>query len=95
MAKSITVEVVFGLPDEQALDELQLNSGATVADAIAESGLARRFPEQDLEALDAGIWGRLVPRDRLLKDGDRVGLYRPLVMDPRDARRLKASRVLK
>ncbi|HSG97149.1 MAG TPA: RnfH family protein [Woeseiaceae bacterium] len=85
------VEVVFAVPDRQLLEVVQVPADATVADAIRRSGIGRAFPDVDVEALQAGIWGKPVARDQLLKDGDRVELYRPLAMDPRDARRLKAG----
>ena len=85
------VEVVFALAKRQVLLTVDVPDGATVADAIAASGIARQFPEHDLDALQAGIWGQTVGRDRPVTDGDRVELFRPLEMDPREARRLKAG----
>ena len=85
------VEVVFALPERQVLKAVELPEGSTVADAIRRSELAREFPEVDFDQLQAGIWGTPVERGRTLLDGDRVELYRPLVMDPREARRLKAG----
>ena len=61
--------------------------GATVADAVAVSGVAAEFPHVDIDSLPAGVWGHPVERDAILKDGDRVELYRPLLRDPREARR--------
>ena len=85
------VEVVFALPDRQVLEALEVENGATVAEAIARSGIERRFPEADLSELQVGVWGRAVDRSRVLREGDRVEIYRPLEMDPREARRLKAG----
>jgi putative ubiquitin-RnfH superfamily antitoxin RatB of RatAB toxin-antitoxin module len=85
------VEAVFALPERQVLKAVELPEGSTVADAIRRSELAREFPEVDFDQLQAGIWGTPVERGRTLLDGDRVELYRPLVMDPREARRLKAG----
>ena len=85
------VEVVFALPERQVLKTVQMPEGASVAEAIAESGVARQFPDVDFAPLQAGIWGKLVERDHVLTDGDRVEIYRPLEMDPREARRLKAG----
>ena len=85
------VEVVFALPERQALRSLDMPDGSTVADAIQRSQLAQKFPEVDFDRLQAGIWGNPVERGRALLDGDRVELYRPLSMDPREARRLKAG----
>ena len=91
MAEPLTAEVVFALPREQALVTVTLAVGATVGDAIRESGLEQRFPGEHLDTLPTGIWGRPVDRDQVVSDGDRVEIYRPLEMDPREARRLRAS----
>ena len=86
------VEIVFALPERQELFEVAVEEGATIDDVIAKSGLARLFPGQDLRALQAGIWGKVVARDRVVREGDRVELYRPLEIDPKEARRLKVGR---
>ncbi len=91
MADDIRVEVVFATAERQRLVELALPVGATVRDAIRRSGLSKHFPDVDLDALEVGIWGRVVPREQLLKDGDRVEVYRPLELDPREARRRLAA----
>jgi putative ubiquitin-RnfH superfamily antitoxin RatB of RatAB toxin-antitoxin module len=83
----VNIEVVFALPLRQELVALQVGSGTTVADAIRQSGIAGLFPEEDLSRCQAGIWGKPVGRDHLLQDGDRLELYRPLSLDPREARR--------
>ena len=88
---SIDVEVVFALPERQALLEVSLPEGASVADAIAASGISAAFPDFALDELEAAIWGRVVNRDTPLKAGDRVELYRPLELDPKEARRQLAA----
>ena len=85
------VEVVFALPERQVLLTVNLADGATVADALEASRIARQFPGEGLDTLQTGLWGQPVDRDRPVKDGDRVELFRPLEMDPREARRLKAG----
>jgi len=87
MVAEIQVEVVFATADQQRLISITLPDGATVGDAIAESSIARHFPEHNLDALEVGVWGRLVTRDHVLSDGDRVEIYRALELDPREARR--------
>lgn len=89
--ETIEVEVVFALAERQELVAIALPPGATVGDAIEQSGIAAKFPEQDLSACETGIWGRLVDRSRSLQDGDRVEIYRPLEIDPREARRKLAA----
>ena len=85
------VEVVFALPDRQELLVVDLPDGSTVAAAIQMSRLARQFPDVDFDALQAGVWGKPTTRSHVVKEGDRVELYRPLAMDPREARRLKVG----
>lgn len=82
------VSVVFS-PRAGEVDsvELALREGATVTDALSESGLQARHPGVDLATLSIGIWGVLCQRDDLVRDHDRVELYRPLVVDPKEARR--------
>lgn len=87
----ISVELVLALPDKQVLRSITVEEGSTVADVIGLGNLGRDFPGVVLEDLQAGIWGRPVDREHAVKDGDRVELYRPLEMDPREARRLKAG----
>jgi putative ubiquitin-RnfH superfamily antitoxin RatB of RatAB toxin-antitoxin module len=87
----IAVEVVFGRPDSQALVVLSLEQGATVASAIAGSGLAQNYPDEQIADLPVGIWGRIVDRERVLIDGDRIEIYRPLQLEPREARRRLAQ----
>ena len=71
--------------------ELDLDEAATAIDAVRASGLLERFPE--LGAGESiGIWGRAVAPDAALRDGDRVELYRPLAIDPQEARRLRARK---
>jgi uncharacterized protein len=89
---ALHVEVVFALPEQQELVGLEVTEGTTVAQAIEQSGIAGRFPQYDLSSCAVGVWGQLVERDRRLQDGDRVELYRPLQMDPQDARRELAAK---
>ncbi|NCT66353.1 MAG: RnfH family protein [Rhodanobacteraceae bacterium] len=90
-AKRISLEVAYAEPDRQFLRRLELAEGATVADAIAASGLQREFA-LDTDALAVGIWSKAVARDARLHEGDRVELYRPLKIDPKEARRRRAER---
>ena len=69
--------------------ELALNPGATVADALRDSGLQRRHPGLVLAEAAIGVWGALCQRSDILRDRDRVEVYRPLQVDPKDARRLR------
>lgn len=82
------VEVVFALPDTQQCIVLDLPEGATVADAIAAAGIdAGAFDDEHV-----GLWNRRVTRATVLREADRVELYRPITADPKQARRMRAER---
>jgi len=85
------VEIVYAMADEQALLELHVAEGSSVQNVIDSSAIYDRFPTEDLTKCAVGIWGRPVQRSDIVRDGDRVELYRPLTMDPREARRLRAK----
>jgi putative ubiquitin-RnfH superfamily antitoxin RatB of RatAB toxin-antitoxin module len=87
--KLLAVQVVYAAENEQVVIALQLPAGATIADAINASGLCERFDLGDV-AGRTGIYGRLRPEHEILHDGDRVEIYRPLLADPKDARRKRA-----
>lgn len=90
MAK-LRVEVVYAMPDAADVVPVSLNEGATVSDALRESGLIERHPAlRDGEAR-LGIHGEEVPPERRVADGERVEVYRPLAVDPKEARRRRAS----
>jgi putative ubiquitin-RnfH superfamily antitoxin RatB of RatAB toxin-antitoxin module len=84
----LNIELVFSpAAGEVERLTLQLPAGSVLADAIRDSGLAERHPE--VQGLPTGIWGRLQAADALLHEGDRVEVYRPLTVDPKEARRLR------
>lgn len=84
----LNVSVAYS-PRAGEVDEvnLRLEPGATVAQALRASGLADRHPGLALDALPVGIWGAFCDRGDALRDRDRVELYRPLQVDPKEARR--------
>lgn len=88
---TVKVELVFALPSRQFLNKTTLPSGSTVKDLVASSGVEREFPGHDFSRAPLGIWGRRVSAEHKLQDGDRVEIYRPLAIDPREARRELAS----
>jgi putative ubiquitin-RnfH superfamily antitoxin RatB of RatAB toxin-antitoxin module len=90
--KRIAVTVVYALPAGATEIELALRVGASVAEALALSGIAARHPEIDLAAMTVGVYGVRVALDTRLSDGDRVEIYRPLQADPKDLRRRRAIR---
>lgn len=89
--KSLRVEVVYALPAEQAVVSLELEDGATVAEAIERSGLVGRFPEIAAAPAVVGIFGRRTTPGARVQDGDRIEIYRPLTADPKEVRRARAK----
>jgi putative ubiquitin-RnfH superfamily antitoxin RatB of RatAB toxin-antitoxin module len=85
-------EVAYALPERQSVVELTLEEGATAADAVAASGLLSAHSELGHDQLVLGIFGARVVPDRVLQDGDRVEIYRPLRVDARAARRERARK---
>ncbi len=87
----MNIEIVFALPGRQQLISLTVDPGTTVEMAISLSAIADKFPDEDISNYQAGIWGKTVNRDHPVQHGDRLELYRPLLMNPRDARRKLAA----
>ena len=90
MADGVSVEVALATPKCQVLLALRVRNGASVGEVIAASGIASHFPDLTLDDMPTGIWGKDVSRDSKVSEGDRVELYRPLLTDPREARRRRA-----
>lgn len=88
---TIHVEVVYALPAEQVIVPLELGEGASVQDALAASRIFESHPDIDRQACSFGVWGRKVEPGQVLRDRDRVEIYRPLVADPKQARRARAQ----
>ena len=91
MSETISVEIALALPRHQVLQVMEVEAGATVADVISQSRIQEQLPDVRLDNLATGIWGKPVDRDWPVSDGDRVELYRPLEIDPREARRELAN----
>ena len=91
-AERIAVEVVYALPERQHLFKVGISSGTTVATALRESGILDRFPELVLERLKVGVFGRRVSLDHALRSGDRIEIYRELIVDPKTARRSRVEK---
>jgi putative ubiquitin-RnfH superfamily antitoxin RatB of RatAB toxin-antitoxin module len=88
----LRIEVAYALREEQVLLELKLPEGTTARQAVERSGILQRFPEIDLDQVNLGIFGQVVSPDAGLRDGDRVEIYRPLIAEPKQARRERAQR---
>ncbi len=88
----LDIEVAYATPDREFIVSLHLPRGASARDAIAKSGLLERLPEIDLAKNRIGVYGKIVALDHRLQQCDRVEIYRPLTIDPKDIRRLRANK---
>ena len=88
----IRIEIVYAQPQRSLVKHLSMPPGALIADALSVAALDEDFQGLDLANATVGIFGSLANRDRPLKDGDRIEIYRPLAEEPKLARRKRASR---
>lgn len=92
MPAKIAVEVAYALPEKQYLQQVALDEGATVEDAIRASGLLELRDDIDLNVNKVGIYSRTAKLHDAVRDGDRVEIYRPLIADPKELRRQRAEK---
>jgi len=88
----IDVSVAYAMPSNQVVKHLRVPTGSSVEEAIRESGLPEEFPEIDLRINRVGIYGEEVSLDTVLHGGERVEIYRPLIADPKEARRQRGRK---
>jgi uncharacterized protein len=91
MKDKIDIEVAYALPDKQILLRQAVPIGTTVAGAVIASGLLDKHPEIDLASNKLGIFGKLTKADAVVRDQDRIEIYRPLIADPKEVRRKRAE----
>jgi putative ubiquitin-RnfH superfamily antitoxin RatB of RatAB toxin-antitoxin module len=91
MAEQLKIEVCYALPDKQELVALRLPEGTTLQQALESSGLLEKYPEIDLKKNKFGIYAKLSKPDTMLRDRDRVEIYRPLIADPKEVRKQRAA----
>ena len=89
---TIRVQVCYATPDRQILLDAVLPAGATLHQAINASGVLQMAPEIDLSVWRVGVFSKLRPLDSVVQDRDRVEIYRPLIADPKESRRRRASK---
>jgi len=97
--ETITVEVAFALPDRQKIIELQVLPGTTAMEAVVKSGIVEMFPEINPESDKMGIFGQALgtrglklPAEYVLESMDRIEIYRPLIVDPKEVRKRRAEK---
>ena len=87
----IQVEVIYALPHEQKLLKVDVPQGTTLEDAIKISGIQNKYPDIDLSSNKVGIFSKLSKLDVVVRDKDRIEIYRPLIADPKEVRRKRAE----
>jgi uncharacterized protein len=88
----LEIEVVYAAVDSQVLRSVNVPEGMTVRAAVQASGIAADFPELKLDECPLGIFGKAVTDTRVIQAGDRIEIYRPLLADPKEVRRLRAAK---
>jgi putative ubiquitin-RnfH superfamily antitoxin RatB of RatAB toxin-antitoxin module len=91
---TIDIEVAYARAEKQRIVSMQVAVGSAVRDVLDSSGLATEFPELDIKNCPVGVFGHEISDDYVIRDGDRIEIYRPLKRDPREARRELAARGL-
>jgi putative ubiquitin-RnfH superfamily antitoxin RatB of RatAB toxin-antitoxin module len=92
MTESVQVYVCYALPDREWLRPMQVAPGTTIGEAIEQSGVLADFPEINLTTQPVGIYAKKKTLDTVLRERDRIEIYRPLVADPKDSRRKRAAK---
>ncbi len=88
------VEVAYARPEAQKIIALTVPEGTSLYEVAVRSGIVELFPEIDLETVQMGVFGKLEaqPRERPIRNGERVEIYRPLIADPKEARKKRAEK---
>jgi len=91
MSEMISVDVVYAIRQKQDIVSLKVAEGTTVRQAIEASGVLEKYPEIDLSKNKLGVFAKLAKPDAMLRDRDRVEIYRPLIADPKEVRKQRAA----
>lgn len=91
----ITVEVAYARPDKQRILRVAVKNACTLLEAVKLSGILEEFPEISLADVSFGVFGKVEkkPEQRILKAGERVEIYRPLLIDPKESRKQRAEKL--
>jgi len=92
-AELLNIEVCYASDELQFLQALQVPTGTTIGAALALSDLPGRLPQLDLQSAQVGLYGKKNSADTVLREHDRIEVYRPLIADPKQARRRRKSAV--
>jgi len=86
------VEVIYATLSEQKIIKLEVEEGSSILEVIHKSGLLEEYPEIDLSKNKVGIYNQVKRPDEIVKQNDRIEIYRPLLVDPKEARRKRADK---
>jgi putative ubiquitin-RnfH superfamily antitoxin RatB of RatAB toxin-antitoxin module len=92
MAEPLQIYVCYATPQREYIRPMQVSAGTTIGAAIEQSGVLQEFPEINLATAPVGIYAKKKTLDTVLRERDRIEIYRPLVADPKDSRRRRAAR---
>lgn len=94
LESTIEIELVYAAVDRQVLLKVLLPAGSTLRTGLMASGIAAQFPELDVQSCPVGIFGKVIadPDRHVLRAGERIEIYRPLLADPKEVRRLRAAK---
>ena len=92
MPNEILIEIAYALPEEQVIISIKVPTIFNVQQAIEKSGIQKKFPSIDLSKNKVGIFGKKTTLDQTLNDRDRIEIYLPLILDPKEMRRKRAAK---
>lgn len=90
--KNISIEIAFATPERQKIITLTMPVGTILIEAVRQSGIVDLFPDLDLDHAEFGIWSKTKPKTEKLQNGQRIEIYRPLIVDPKESRRKRAEK---
>ena len=91
MPDKIMIEVSYALPKKQIIIPVLVAKGISVKEAIELSGVLKKFEEINLDSNQVGIFGKVTTLDKVLRESDRIEIYRPLIADPKEIRRKRVA----
>lgn len=92
MADLVNVQLCYAAPLREYFRELSVAPGTTIEQAIIQSGVLQDIPGIDLAVQPVGIFGKKQPLDTVLRERDRIEIYRPLLADPKESRRRRSEK---
>ncbi len=92
MAELLNIQICYATDRREELRDLQVLPGTTIEQALRQSGILIEIPEIDLDHNPVGLWSKKKPLDTLLREHDRIEIYRPLIADPMESRRRRAAK---